>query len=241
MKISVIIPAFNEAKVIQACVQSALAALRANARAGLAWEVIVVDNNSKDATAELARAAGAEVVFEPVNSFSGARNKGASVAAGEWLIFLDADTILPAETLADALKEIESGKVVGGASTVYYGKVKWSIWLFAKASNLVIRMLKLTPGFFVFCRAEAFRAIGGFDPKFLAGEDADFSARLGRWGRRQGLKVRILHENPVKTSDRKFHIYGFREILTVIVRCVFLPKRTMQDKKYLRMFYEGKR
>ncbi|WP_040550966.1 glycosyltransferase [Pedosphaera parvula] len=241
MKISIIIPAFNEAKVIEACVQSAFAALRANATAGLMSEVIVVDNNSKDATAELARRAGAEVVFEAINSFSGARNKGASVASGEWLIFLDADTLLPAETLADALKEMEGGIAVGGTSTIDYGEVKWSIWLFAKASNLVIRTLKLTPGIFVFCRAQAFREIGGFDEKFLAGEDADFSARLGRWGRQHGLKIRILHENPVKTSDRKFHLYGFKEILTVIARCLLFPKRTMHNKKHLRMFYDGKR
>ncbi|MDB6125557.1 MAG: hypothetical protein JWQ71_4550 [Pedosphaera sp.] len=241
VKLSIVIPAFNEEKRVAACVQSALAALRANARAGLLSEVIVVDNNSLDKTAELARQAGAEVVSEPVNSCSRARNKGASMASGDWLIFLDADTLLLPETLADALAEIDSDKVVGGSSVINYGKVQGKIWLFVVVSNFVIRTMKLTPGFFIFCRTEAFRAIGGFDEKFFAGEDADLSARLRRWGRKQGLSLKILHQHPPLTSDRKFHLYGFKKIVTLIIRCLLFPKRTMQDKKHLGMFYDGKR
>jgi glycosyltransferase involved in cell wall biosynthesis len=78
MKLSIIIPAYNEAKRIKDCLQSVFAALRADARVNLTAEVIVVDNNSSDDTTCLARAAGAQVIFEPVNQIARARNAGAA-------------------------------------------------------------------------------------------------------------------------------------------------------------------
>ena len=57
MKLSVIIPAFNETKYIESCVRCLAVALRANARSDLESETIVVDNNSTDGTAEIARSA----------------------------------------------------------------------------------------------------------------------------------------------------------------------------------------
>jgi len=59
---------------------------------GWETELIVCDNNSNDRTGEIARAAGATVVFEPVNQIARARNYGASVATGDWMVFIDADS-----------------------------------------------------------------------------------------------------------------------------------------------------
>src|SRR5947209_2260990 len=86
MKLSIIIPAFNEAKRIASCLQHLSSALRANARSDLESEIIVVDNNSIDATAEIARNLGARVLFEPLNQIARARNAGASVATGDFLL-----------------------------------------------------------------------------------------------------------------------------------------------------------
>src|SRR5690349_12822239 len=91
MKVSVIVPAFNEQKILEkslAAIRKASAAFEGTAQ----WELIVCDNNSTDRTAEIARAAGANVVFERINQISRARNRGASVATGDWLIFVDADS-----------------------------------------------------------------------------------------------------------------------------------------------------
>src|SRR6266700_1781345 len=76
MKISVIVPAFNEAKLIAATLRSIRAASAAFASLGWDRELIVCDNNSTDGTADLARAEGATVVFEPVNQIARARNRG---------------------------------------------------------------------------------------------------------------------------------------------------------------------
>ena len=77
-------------------------------------EVIVADNNSTDATAQIANDAGAHLVFEPVNQISKARNAGANGTRGRYLIFLDADTLLNPELLRAALEALETGEVCGG-------------------------------------------------------------------------------------------------------------------------------
>ncbi|MBH0178316.1 MAG: glycosyltransferase, partial [Nitrospira sp.] len=67
MRLSIIIPAFNEARLIERCLRSVTDALAGHAAPGITWEIIVADNNSTDNTACLARQAGAQVVFEPIN------------------------------------------------------------------------------------------------------------------------------------------------------------------------------
>ena len=94
MHLSIIIPAFNEERLIARCLQSISTSVAANYKPGFISEIIVVDNNSTDDTPWLARQAGAQVVFEPINQIGRARNAGAAVAAGDWLLFVDADSIL---------------------------------------------------------------------------------------------------------------------------------------------------
>ncbi len=90
MKVSVVIPAFNEARLLGETLRHVQAALTVFTSRGWGVEIIVCDNNSTDATAEIARAAGATVVFEPENQIARARNSGAAAATGDWLIFVDA-------------------------------------------------------------------------------------------------------------------------------------------------------
>src|SRR5437773_6706124 len=78
LKISIVIPAFNEERLIADTLQHIKAAAEVFRDRGWDTEIIVCDNNSKDKTAELARAAGAKVVFEPINQIARARNRGAA-------------------------------------------------------------------------------------------------------------------------------------------------------------------
>lgn len=92
MKISVVVPAFNEERLLAASLRHLQGAMSVFVRRGWTSELIVCDNNSTDRTAQIARVAGAQVVFEPVNQISRARNTGAAHAQCDWLIFVDADS-----------------------------------------------------------------------------------------------------------------------------------------------------
>ncbi|SVD77574.1 uncharacterized protein METZ01_LOCUS430428, partial [marine metagenome] len=79
---SIVIPAYDEELLLPATITALRKAMAEIPETG---EIIVVDNNSKDATAEVARDAGARVTFEPVNRISSSRNAGAKIAHGKWL------------------------------------------------------------------------------------------------------------------------------------------------------------
>ena len=76
-KVSIVVPAFNEERLLPGSLASIQAASVAFGDAGWQTELIVCDNNSTDRTAEIAAAAGARVVFEPINQIGRARNAGA--------------------------------------------------------------------------------------------------------------------------------------------------------------------
>ena len=203
MLLSIIIPAFNEAAILGHTLDRIEQALKAQETADLTWELIICDNNSTDQTAQIAKGKGAQVVFEPINQISRARNRGASVANGEWFLFIDADSYPTPELMADTVASIKDNKYVGCGTTVL---VKGGA-LFNK-----LRMERLNPLFILFnwsgaafllCQAEAFRALEGFSTILYAYEEIDFVIRLKRYGRRQGLTFTVLYHHPVITSGRK--------------------------------------
>ena len=118
LKISIIVPAFNEERLLGESLAQIKSAANAFAQRGWDFELIVCDNNSTDRTAEIARAAGATVVFEPVNQIARARNSGAAAATGDWLIFVDADSRPNAGLFAEVAGQISSGRCLAGGVTV---------------------------------------------------------------------------------------------------------------------------
>ena len=103
---SIIVPAFNEEVWLAKSLPAIHRAMGAVDKSG---ELIVVDNNSTDATAVVAERHGAKVVFEPINQISRSRNAGARLAQGAYLVFVDADTLITADLLKAALANLESG------------------------------------------------------------------------------------------------------------------------------------
>src|SRR5215471_8792243 len=108
MRVSIIVPAFNEERLIGGSLARIKEAMPAFLAKQWETELIVCDNNSTDSTAELARAAGAKVVFEAINQIARARNAGAAAASGDWLIFIDADSYPSRELFAEAAEEMET-------------------------------------------------------------------------------------------------------------------------------------
>ncbi len=95
-RISLVIPMYNEARHIG---RTLLAAQRAANAAGLECELIVADNGSKDQGPHIARQMGAQVLVLPGLLIGALRNRGAAVATGEWLAFIDADIEMPEDWL----------------------------------------------------------------------------------------------------------------------------------------------
>lgn len=196
---SVIIPAYNEAQFLPRTLAALLSAM---AKLDGIGEIIVVDNNSDDTTARIAREYGAEVVFEPINQISRARNAGAFVARSRALIFLDADTCASEALLAAAIRALHSGDVCGGGARVSidhdnrFARSVTTLW------NALSARLGLAAGCFVFCRRDAFDAVGGFSEEVYASEEIWFSRALRHWGKRCGKLFLILDED-VLTSGRK--------------------------------------
>ncbi|MBG30119.1 MAG: glycosyl transferase family 2 [Opitutae bacterium] len=222
---SIVIPAFDEELLLP----STIAALReAMNDISLEGEIIVVDNNSSDATAEVASKAGARVVFEPVNRISTARNAGAKVARGEWFVFVDADTRIPVDLLKKALNSLAGGKIGGGGACIRFGPDgKGAHPLMLRLWNWISRFFKLAAGSFIFCLREGFEEVGGFSNKVYAGEEILFSRQYKRWCLRQGLGFQVFPNPPVSTSARKLQWYSpFRLAATfcLFVLCPFLVR-----------------
>src|ERR1035438_6734605 len=126
--ISVIIPAFDEERYLPATLQAVEnSALLLRSRDGVDTEVIVVDNNSADATAKVARSLGARVVAESEHNIARVRNCGAATAQGKVLVFLDADTHIPAGLLQRIHQVFAAPGYVGGAVDTEYRPKKRSI------------------------------------------------------------------------------------------------------------------
>jgi glycosyltransferase involved in cell wall biosynthesis len=205
------------------------------------WELVVCDNNSTDRTAEIARAAGATVVFEPHNQISRARNRGASAATGEWLLFVDADSTPSRELFADLRAAIDSGRVIGGGATIAVDAPEWYAHAALGFWNALSRSLRWAAGAFVYCETAAFRSIGGFSEELYASEELDLSQRLKRLASEQGREFRILSSHALLTSNRKMHLYGWRELLPLFGRFLLSPRRMLRSAKDCSPWYDGRR
>jgi glycosyltransferase involved in cell wall biosynthesis len=237
MKISVIVPAFNEEKLLG----ESLRAIRAAMSAFDDAELIVCDNNSTDRTGEIAAAAGAKVVFEPVNQISRARNAGAAAARGDWLIFIDADSLPSLPLFLDTKKKIEEGRCLAGGATIAYGETRASVAFAIGLWNALSRTMRWAAGSFIFCEAAAFREAGGFSEELFASEELDLFKRLKRMARRKGRSILILHRHPLLTSDRKVRLYSWRDFFLFMGKTVVTRGRTLRSRADCFGWYDGRR
>src|SRR5687768_3831026 len=146
MLVSVIVPAFNEEKLLGQSLRAIKEACKAFEERGWEWEMIVCDNNSTDRTAEIARAEGAVVVFEPINQISRARNRGAWIASGDWLIFVDADSFPEKALFAAAAKRMCSGHCAGGGCLVRLDETAFPIGLLVHLWTFLSRLNRWAAG-----------------------------------------------------------------------------------------------
>ena len=241
LKISIVVPAYNEERLLGASltiIRTAAAAFVARA-----WEVelIVCDNNSSDRTADIARAAGANVVFEPVNQIARARNCGAAAATGDWLVFVDADSHPDGGLFDDVAVQILAGQCLAGGCTLRMDEPHFVGGLITQLWNLTSRWGRLLAGSFIFCETAAFRELGGFSPELFVGEELELTSHLKQLAARKGRTIVVLHRHPLVTSARKMHLYTAREHLLFLGRAVFRHRRTMTSRSESYLWYDGRR
>ena len=241
MKISIVVPAFNEEKLLSETLIAIQKAASGFVENGCEWELIVCDNNSTDRTAEVAVAAGARLAFEPINQIGRARNSGAGIATGEWLIFIDADSHPSRGLLQDVLREIKSGRTLAGGATLSMVTDSWFAQGLIRFWNMVSQIKKQFAGSFIFIDAAAFRELGGFDTSLYASEEIDLSKRANRLARRWGKRVRILNQHPLVTSARKLHLYTPREHLRFLGRTLLERGGTLRRRESCGIWYDGRR
>jgi glycosyltransferase involved in cell wall biosynthesis len=159
--ISFVVPAHDEAELIG----RTLVALHESARAaGEPYEVVVADDASGDGTGAIAREHGARVVAVNFRQIAATRNAGARAATGDLLFFVDADTTVTARAVRAAVVALRRGAVGGGSAVRFDGPVPLYAAVLERAVlPVLLPLLKMAPGCFLFCTRRAYLAAGGFD------------------------------------------------------------------------------
>ncbi|MBV8770894.1 MAG: TIGR04283 family arsenosugar biosynthesis glycosyltransferase [Deltaproteobacteria bacterium] len=210
MRLSVIIPTLNEERVVGAT----LDAIRGAAPAA---EIIVADGGSMDHTVEVARTRGAQTLTtRRGRAFQ--MNAGAAAAECDTLVFVHADTRVPATFPSDIAGALANSAIVGGRFDVEFDDSSFAPWLLAKLISLRSRVMRSATGDqAIFVRRRVFEAMGGYTEINLC-EDVDFARRLKRNGR-----VACLHSRVV-TSARRWRQNGMiRTILRMwLIKSLFL-------------------
>ena len=235
MRLSIIIPAFNEEKLLPETLRRIRLAMAPFAGE---CELIVVDNESTDRTREIAERFGATVVTEKVKNIGAIRNTGAKSANGNVFIFFDADTFIPENLLTVIDEKMRDPKCFGGAVDVDYGdferpwlrfmKRAWKFW------GPVFNMKQGAAQFF---GSEVFAKIGGYDERIYLGEDIDIYWRLTKYAKQDSGKLEFIEEPKVITSTRRFDKMSLWNTM-VLTHPVFILLNWKRSKPW-RQWYDG--
>jgi len=228
MKVSVIIPTYNEERLLPLCLESLVAQPEAGS-----CEIIVADGGSSDSTLRVARRYTRLIVNSKRPNLAEQLNAAAALATGRMLLFLHADTTLPANALGRLAALPQS--IVGGAFTMvvtgdrpFYRILSWGGDLFCRLTRVYFG----DRGIFV--RARVFRQMGGFaDLPIMT--DVEFSKRLRRHGRT------VLLPGPVRSSGRKFDHEGPWRTLSLIFYALIAFELGVDPQRIRSKYYGAKR
>lgn len=199
--VCVVIPTLNEEDHLPGAVDS-LAAQTLSPR-----QVIVADGGSTDRTAEVALARECRVVRGGLPGVG--RNNGAREARGRWLLFLDADVVVPPAALEQAVGIAEAGGIDALSCWFVPDSAGWRVrlmhWVTAGYFWLSTRLRwPHSIGGFMLVRREIHEAVGGFDESVIVAEDQDYARRISRVGR-----YAFVRRPRVVISTRRFRSDGF--------------------------------
>ena len=228
MLISVVIPAFNEEGYIGETLASLNRAKAYLQDEGIQpAEIIVVDNDSDDSTANVARALGATVALETHHNVAKVRNSGAKLSNGEVLVFVDADTVVPDKLLSRIVEAMSDAACFGGAVDTDYRPKKVTVRIYLQVWRILGKLTGMAQGATQFCRRDLFFALKGYDETLFMGEDVDFQWRLKRIAKRQHGRVVLIDDLRVVPSTRRFdHWRLWRTLVWTNPLFILLFRRT---------------
>jgi len=239
--LSFCIPAYNEEKLLPLSLSNLNNIRRELLLEGVESEILVCDNNSTDRTKEIAEGLNAKVIFEPINRIATARNAAASLAEGEWLVFVDADTFPSLELIREMLAKIESGNCLGGGSLLKMDDTSWEARFFVGLWSILSRLLRWGAGSFLFINRSAFYEIGCFNEEMYAAEELNLSWRAKIFAKKKNLKWSILTQNPILTSGRKMKLYSVKERLRLFYYHLRYREKAFRNKDFCSFWYDGRR
>jgi glycosyltransferase involved in cell wall biosynthesis len=223
MKISLVIPAYNEEKYIGVCLKSVL-----QNGAGL-FEVIVINNASSDRTEEIVKSFPSgtyplRVVNELQKGLTKARQRGLSEMRGDIIAFIDADTMMPKGWIERIMKEFEKNDKLVCLSgpyryydlSLFSSLVNWSYWVFLAWPTYFITGYMAVGGNFV-AKKSALETIGGFDETInFYGEDTDIAKRLSAEGKVKFMQRFYMYTSARRLKGEGFLITGYRYIINFL-------------------------
>ena len=240
-RFSLVIPAYNEAALLPALLDTVDAARNGYHGGRDAVEVIVADNASTDETASIARARGCHVTTVEKRMIAAARNGGAAVALGEIVCFIDADSRIHVDTFNAIDVALTPGNVVVGATGIR--PERWSLgifitWLIAVP---ILFVMKMDAGV-VFCKRADFVTVGGYDETLYYAEDIQLLIDLKRLGRSRDQYFSRPKGVHAITSSRKFDKHGDWHFLTMMPRVGFwmLFDKSRSEKSTRAYWYEDR-
>ncbi|MEM3616452.1 MAG: glycosyltransferase [Candidatus Bathyarchaeia archaeon] len=229
--VSIIVTTLNEEKYIGDCLRSLKNQTYANK------EIIVVDSNSKDKTADIAKEYADRIIFKDCIIPEG-RNLGAREAQGDVFLFVDADITLSPNWISTVLPHLNNGTIVAVYGDLLPKERALKAWLaYSKEelSNLVLRNAK-TPcfgklGTAVAIKRAAFEKVGGFNEKNACCDDVDMSLKLRDYG-----KIKFVRDAKGYVSMRRFEKNGYLKLslLWFIVGSYYILTRKTLLSSYSR-------
>jgi cellulose synthase/poly-beta-1,6-N-acetylglucosamine synthase-like glycosyltransferase len=197
---SVIVPVFDGAETLDACLRALSAQTIENGR----YEVIIVDDGSADGSADVAARHGATVIHQDHAGAAAARNRGSQQARGQVLLFTDADCEPSPDWIEQMLAPFADPEVLG-VKGAYRTRQHSVVARFVQAEfeekydrQRRVEQIDFVDTYAAAYRRATFLAHGGFDPEFLLDEDQEFSFRLAQEGCILVLNPRaiVYHRHP---------------------------------------------
>lgn len=231
--ISFVVPAHNE----EAALGRTLGAIHKSAQTlGIAYEIVVSNDASTDATERVALENGARVIQVSHRQIAATRNSGARAARGERIFFVDADTTVNPRAVGEALRAMDRGAVGGGGPARMEGPVPLYVRVLELALFLPAKLVGFCGGAFMFCTREAFQASGGFDQRMYCGEEGAMGFALKRLGQFTVVWT------PVLTSGRRFRTLSGLELLAASARLALKPFKSFTTRATVqKIWYDSNR